>query len=353
MPLHHKGLGFSVYLSNYGEVYPHLKANPVPGASVFTSFHIAEEFSHDYAEAMKGLVRSLSDLGYQVIGDVSKKTAQQFQQEDFYAFAKELGLHALRLDYGFTDDEMIDLSKKLPIALNASTIDLPLAQRIRRGGGQVIAFHNFYPRPETGLDGAFFQRGTAQLQALQLPVYAFIPGDVHLRGPIYQGLPTLEHHRGVKPLAAYCDLLTHYGADVAFVGDGILSQTELGYLQRYWETGVIPVPANLEKTYHWLYNQIYTSRPDSPAGLIRLQESRENGVLNKEIVPQPATQRACGVITIDNRDYGRYCGEIQLLRQDYPPDPRVNVIGAVSPGYELLPACIPNGGKFMFVEGSL
>ena len=52
---------------------------------------------------------------------------------------------------------------------------------------------------------------------------------------------------------------------------------------------------------------------------------------------------------MDNSSYGRYSGEIQLIRSDLPPDPRVNVIGHLAPGYELLADCILPGGKFALV----
>ena len=52
---------------------------------------------------------------------------------------------------------------------------------------------------------------------------------------------------------------------------------------------------------------------------------------------------------MDNSGYGRYSGEIQLMRDELPPDPRVNVIGHLVPGYELLADCILPGGRFTLV----
>jgi len=52
---------------------------------------------------------------------------------------------------------------------------------------------------------------------------AFIPGDADKRGPIYEGLPTLESHRYMAPCAAFISLLS-YDIDGVFIGDGIISQ---------------------------------------------------------------------------------------------------------------------------------
>ena len=60
--------------------------------------------------------------------------------------------------------------------------------------------------------------------------------------------------------------------------------------------------------------------------------------------------RPRGTITMDNLRYGRYSGEIQLMRQDLPADERVNVIGRVDPRYLLLVDCIRRGSRFKMVR---
>lgn len=44
-----------------------------------------------------------------------------------------------------------------------------------------------------------------------------------MRGPLYQGLPTLEEHRGIHPLAGALDLLAS-NTDIVYIGDAGLSE---------------------------------------------------------------------------------------------------------------------------------
>ena len=66
--------------------------------------------------------------------------------------------------------------------------------------------------------------------------------------------------------------------------------------------------------------------------------------------PCNCVQRRRGVITVDNKNYGRYSGELMLIREDLPADERVNVIGEVPENALLLMDRIGRGAKFMLVE---
>ena len=53
---------------------------------------------------------------------------------------------------------------------------------------------------------------------------------------------------------------------------------------------------------------------------------------------------------MDNLSYGRYAGEIQMIRQNLKPDERVNVIGHVPEEAKLLLDLIRGGQKFRLVK---
>lgn len=343
-------LGFAAYVSSFDENQPIWETYARRNAPVFLSLHISEEFSPDYCDRVREICRFLRQREFSIIADVSPKTARQFQQPDLCELAKSLDIWALRVDYGFSPEEIAALAARMPVVVNASTTTRAEAEIITAGGGLVMAMHNFYPRPETGLDAAFFRTSTAQLQAAGLKVLAFIPGDAKLRGPMFQGLPTLEHHRFLPPSVCYADLKANYQVDGIFLGDPALSDRELARIQRYEREGIWEIPAYLEESWHSLYGRVFTCRPDSPASVIRFAESREYSCQGQTIVPDCCVARSKGCITVDNVSYGRYTGEVQLLRADLPGDTRVNVVGTVKPGYGLLADCVKNGQRFVLTK---
>ena len=345
-----KTLGRSVYLTQFEEQRASLSAFAAGGAPVFISLHISEEFDADYCARVQQMCHFLAEKGWHILADVSEKTVRQFGCSDLAALAQQLHLWGLRLDYGFSLDEMCALAQKIPIAVNASTTTPETARQLAAGGGTVIAMHNFYPRPETGLDPEFLRDSTAALQAEGLKVYGFIPGDELLRGPLYRGLPTLEDHRTAAPSAAFVDLAVGYGLDGIFAGDPGVSETEQQRIHHFCTTGEICLPVALRPGYQTLYDRTFTCRPDSPRSLVRYQESRLYSCFGTTVEPENCVPRRRGCVTMDNVGYGRYSGEIQLMRQDFPADEKVNVIGEVPPAYHLLLDCIRRGSTFRMVE---
>lgn len=339
-------LGYSVYLSTFPLQQSMLEGAAGSGAAVFLSLHMGEEFGADYTRRAEELCRWLVERQFRIIADVSVKTVEQFEEPDLARLAKRLGLWALRIDYGFTADEIAALAQSIPVVLNASTTSPQDGRRIADGCGLVMAMHNFYPRPETGLDDAFLLESTRSLQDAGLDVLAFIPGDGALRGPLHLGLPTLERHRGGSPYAAFAELALRFGMDGVFLADPGLSQPERERIGRLTRDGVLSIPAVLDEGYAALYDRVFTSRVDSPAWLVRFAESRTYSCPGGRVIPAGGVPRPRGAITVDNERYGRYSGELQLLREDLPGDERVNVIGRVAERYLPLLDCIKRGGRF-------
>ena len=344
-----KPLGYSLYLSSLAAQCSALGGCSNPGTAVFLSLHISEEFDDSYCSRAENLCHDLAEQGFRLIADVSVKTQAQFGCSDLVELAKKLRLWALRIDYGFSVEEIAAMARKIPVVVNASTVSAEDARCIASGGQQVFAMHNFYPRPETGLDEDYLLESTRALQVAGLKVLAFIPGDAVRRGPLFEGLPTLEAHRNVLPSAAFVDLSQRFGVDEIFLGDPGISEREAGFIERYCREGIICVPAVLDEKYQHLYDRVFTCRVDSPKWLVRFQESRTYSCTGNAVEPGNCIPRQKGCITIDNVNYGRYTGEIQLIRAPLKADSRVNVIGAVPENAWLLLDCIRGGQKFALV----
>ena len=77
----------------------------------------------------------LSAQGWRILADVSEKTIRQIGCADLTALAKRPHLWGLRLDYGFSLEQMCALAQQLPVAVNASTTTPDVARQLAAGGG--------------------------------------------------------------------------------------------------------------------------------------------------------------------------------------------------------------------------
>ena len=142
----------------------------------------------------------------------------------------------------------------------------------------------------------------------------------------------------------------NYGLDGIFAGDPEVSAREQEYIRHFCTTGELCLPVALRPGYETLYDRTFTCRPDSPKGLVRYQESRLYSCFGSTVQPDNCTERRRRCVTMDNIGYGRYSGEIQLVRAALPADEKVNVIGEVPAEYDLLLDCIKRGKTFRMVK---
>lgn len=332
-------LGISVYLSEPIELQEDYirKLNNKGFNSIFTSLHIPEDNPALYKNRLKELGELAKENTMELIADISPKSLQYL--ECTWDNAEKLqtwGLTGLRLDYGIDENIMIDLSNKMKIALNASTLDRELLDRLKRKGlkiSSIEAWHNFYPRPETGLDRFDFHQQNSWLSDEGIKLMAFIPGDQKLRGPLYKGLPTLEDHRYANPFAAYNDLKVNEGIDKILVGDISISEFTLEQFSRLNTEGYFLLRAKSfidDLELQECVGAIQTNRLDTARDCIRSMESRMFGQMgDRKMEPYNTNERLIGSITIDNQRYGRYQGEVQITKCDLEADEKVNVIGRI------------------------
>ncbi|QUW21238.1 DUF871 domain-containing protein [Sporosarcina sp. Marseille-Q4063] len=349
-------LGISVYLGNdiIKDFDTYLNNMQKAGfTSIFTSLHIPEDDPTKYTERLRALGAAAKRGNMELMADISPKSLGHlgFTWENA-AGLLEWGVTGLRLDYGISEETMIKLSKKMKIALNASTLTKEILERLKANGLQtdsVEAWHNFYPRPETGLDKQEFQKVNNWLKQEGLTVMAFIPGDADRRGPLFEGLPTLEDHRHSTPFEAYLDLITNCAVEKILVGDLNLTEKTLSQFTAY-QKGILKLrakPFTANKELCDILSTIQTNRWDAARDCIRSIESREYGLIGtRPVTPKNTVERPIGSITIDNEKYGRYQGEIQITKRDLKADEKVNVIGQVITEDQPLLQYISGGMKF-------
>lgn len=298
---------------------------------VFTSLHIPEYDETLYRKRLQELAAACKEHDMKLTVDISPSALEAINltlenTDDLL----EMGITGIRFDYGFTMEKLAFVSKKMVVALNASTIiekDVELLKQYGANFENIEAWHNYYPRDETGLSKQFLSEKNRTLKKLGFTTMAFVPGDEQLRGPVFSGLPTLEKHRGHHSLSSAVELLDDTSTDKIFIGDPRISKVTIEQFKALLrEKSVLLFGSFLEHAPNYITNHFH-NRFDTARDVIRLEESRL--LVTKSILPQNIVVREKGSITIDNLNYGRYMGEIQITRRDLPDDRRVNVIGAI------------------------
>ncbi|MBE5909931.1 MupG family TIM beta-alpha barrel fold protein [Pseudobutyrivibrio sp.] len=324
--------GISIYLSSGLEKNEEVirKAKNAGAAYGFTSLHIPEEDYNDYKKRVLELLNLAKSAGIELTMDVDGETPDRLGLKAMENLL-DFGVTSIRLDYGFSDEDVVNLSKHFKIVWNASTIspfDIKKWERLGADVSRFEACHNYYPKPYTGLSLEKVKEINSNLKLLGYNVSAFIPGDKDFRGPLCQGLPTIEDHRNAKEQVALNMLqLYNVNTDIVMIGDVDLSDDGWSALKDL-SKGYVRLGADLSDFGSDLIGKINHERPDSSSYIIRSQESRA-WFKDASIAPKNTVACKPGSICIGNDRYLRYKGEIEICRTERPADERVNVIGQV------------------------
>lgn len=296
----------------------------------FTSLHIPEETNADYQSDIRSIFEACQRHGVELMVDVGPRTVEKLG----YASIDQLiqtPIRHIRLDYGFSVQDMIELSKTFHIVLNASTLssfELRTLQYSEADLSRFSACHNFYPKPHTAISIDDARRINDKLDLSGIAPMMFIAGDKTLRGPLHEGLPTIEAHRHLSPVLAALTLRTQAHCETVLIGDIDVTDQSLKALSDLAK-GYVTLNVKLDKGYEAYLNTVHHDRPDSSPDVIRSQESRLYATPGKTVEPIPSRPIKRGDILLSNQKYLRYSGELEIARVDLPQDDRYNVIGRV------------------------
>ncbi|MBM6629676.1 MupG family TIM beta-alpha barrel fold protein [Mammaliicoccus vitulinus] len=346
-------LGFSVYLGeSFDRAY--IETMLEEGFQyVFTSLQIPEEDSSQYFEKLKELKRLVGSKA-EIIADASPHAFHNlglsYKEPQVLS---EIGIDYIRLDISLELEDIISLLDEVKIVCNASTDALNILTQLQSQNidmTRIMVAHNYYPRPETGLDKQFFINKNNELKSLfpDISIMAFVPGTT-LRSPVYQGLPTLEDHRKVHPLVAASELLA-LGVDDICIGDTHINQPTINQFNTFFNNGIVSLQVQSEtKHLDYVIGRIFHNRKDKARDVIRAEEARQT--FREEVLPENTVARKRGAITLDNIKYGRYMNELQIVNKHLNHNDAVNVIGYVCeqdlPCIDLIDA----GTAFQFIKG--
>lgn len=298
----------------------------------FVSLHIPE------AQNLREFITWLQDLhqnqGYTFFADISPLTLQQLDIKlTELQQLQQYGVIGVRIDFGFSLAEIKQIAATgIQVAINASTVTEMDVQQLAPLG--VIGWHNYYPRPDTGISEAYFVNQNQLLRKYNIPIYTFIPGDVYCRAPLHLQLPMLECQRGVDAYVNYLLQIKKYHVDEIYLAEGILASDALQYIKTYDEKQVITIPTqwlreDVEKALH---GNIWYIRIEETDMSWRIEETRAL-VEDVQVHSSETTCRTVGSIYMDTEAYGRYAGELHLIHTQAASDAKCNYVGEISQEY--------------------
>lgn len=306
---------------------------------VFISSHIPEMNKNFMIELHK-VCNLANSMDMKVILDISKKVYEQGNIPQVYA---------LRLDCGFTKEDILRIYKEgiYHIELNASTISLETLNYLKKNGmnlSLVRISHNFYPKKYTGLSYEDVISKNIEYHKLGMTVSIYIPSQTGKRPPMYEGLPTVEKHRNML-LPCILSTIKYLHSDGIFFGDAYASKEELEYAKNYdFDVVTIPiaVASNLSVYEKDILKRMFVNRIDENESFVRASSRSFS-----DILPNNVCERKKFSVTIDNVKFGRYQGEVGIMKTDLQMDERVNVVGkAICDEYVL--KAIKGSIKFKF-----
>lgn len=321
------------------------KAGKYGFREVFSSIHLPELALKDQVEMLEELARTANHLGMELTVDIGGgEIGQLLADSQMCARVRSAGIGLLRLDYGFCTEQAGALYNRLGIkgfVVNASIYDREEAEAVKKNltaidsRMELRACHNFYPRPETGLDREFFNEQNRIFAELGLITYACIPGKSHPRPPLGLGLPTLEQHRGMNLEQVCVDLVCSPGIGGVMAADEFFNETELACVARAVNREALTLQIRLETGVGQVERELILGtshhiRYDSNRQVLRSRTSREMSRIGAKVAPGLTGERRRGMVTVDNERYGRYSSEVQILLADLEADSRVNCCGQIS-----------------------
>ena len=339
---------------------------------VFTSIHLPEYSLLQQLECLNIIAARAEKYHFYITVDIGGHYIPEvLGNEKYLSMLKSADVDFIRLDYGFDKNQVGELYKKINnrgFVVNASIYRKDEVSEVINNLKsldeklEIRACHNFYVRNETGIDETTAIRQDSYFKEYDMPVCYCIPSYSNPRGPLFEGLCTLEKHRHKTISEVLTDLVINYDVQYVMMADEWLSEDEFREFEETYEE--LSRPLNDEEEIHVkldetvsrqekniVLNKAHVFRYDSPYDFLRSQSSRQMAELASVIRPGNTGKRAKGAITIDNERYRRYSGELQVVMTETESDDRVNVVGVVSNNKDLLKLRrFREGIRYRFVE---
>ena len=288
--------GISIYLSTNIEMNSEylLKAKEVNSSFVFTTINMPEE-NDELKKDISKVVDLCKKNKMKLIVDINANSKKYIKDyENVY----------YRIDDGLSNDEIIALAKNNYVVLNSTTLDEEDLKYFKLKGvdfSKLYSLHNYYPKVYTGVSLKFLKKRNEIYKKYGLKTMAFIPGDLK-RGPIFEGLPTVEEHRYMDILQASLELIAN-DTDVILLGDLNIKEENWERL-KYLLKGIVPLRINK----NILKNRIFENRRDYSNYVVR--NIKRDVVLDTIVEIDKNIEK--GDILVTDEKGSRYKGDLEI-----------------------------------------
>lgn len=326
---------------------------------IFTSLLALKEQSQD-SDKLKRIIAYAKNLGFKIQVDVSPEVFDFLDIEPTdLSYFKELGVSAIRLDEPFNGqvESIMTLNPYgIKIIVNASMNNhyIDLIKDYRGDMSQVIACHNFYPQPYTGLSREYFLKTTEKYCKLGLQTAAFINGTTGTLCSrfVADGCVTLEEHRTKDVVAQVRDLKYTGLIDDIYFSTMFISAEELKQVaDTYYGENVVTLDVDLctkiNSVERDIIEDLHIYRGDISEYMIRSTMMR----IKYKDQPMPENNAMeClkyGDIVILNDNFANYAKELHIVLKDFAPNnQKYNVVGKIDKDQLVLIDTIKPWAKF-------
>ncbi|MDR1265259.1 MAG: MupG family TIM beta-alpha barrel fold protein [Propionibacteriaceae bacterium] len=311
---------------------------------VFTSLHLPE------SQGLRQWGEQLADWharhGLSFCADLSPRTLDELGIGlGDIGLLRDWGVTVARIDFGFEAADIRRIAAAgLQLAVNASTADAALLDAL--ADVRPVGWHNYYPRPETGISVEFFQRQNDLFSARGLELYSFIPGEVSFRAPLGLGLPTLEGQRHLNAYLNYVQLKALCPSTQVVCAEGIILDQHADWIKLLERNDRLTLPlTNPDESVAGLFARGWRIRVEQTDYSWRLEDTRSQLVPARRL---NAASRHRGSLQMDLPALGRYQGEIHIMRRDLPLTFAQARVAEISRPYESLTDHIRPGHEVVF-----
>lgn len=280
--------------------------------------------------------------GFEIIVDVSPRVFSTLEiSYDDLTFFHEIEADGIRLDAGFGghQESMMTFNKfnlKIEINMSIDTNYIDTIMDYQPNQYNLIACHNFYPHPYSGLTEDHYQRCTERFKKYGLRTAAFVASknpDAYGPWPVDYGLVTLETHRNLPIDIQIKDYVAMNQIDDIIISNFLPSEEEFQAIKKV-NLQKLNFQVELHEEIPELMKKIVVEEPhfnrgDENAYLIRSTMSRVKykgqgfPVLNAPKIIKR------GDIVIESDDFGHYAGELNIAKQDMENTGKSNVVGRI------------------------